>query len=1193
MIRLHYANRLENLVAPLADAIASQQRVRPLDPVTIVVPSRVIEHFLKHRVAERIGVAANLDFPFLRRFFAKLIETAEPKLHILDVEELELVLFESLRAAIGLDELRAPRIYIENGQPTDAEKEIRTFRLARQLARLFREYSIARRSMLQRWMKNPAGDGELSENEKWQRRLWMSTFGPNGVLRGEWKADDTESRWMLLPEAFDTVATSSLKAALPKALHVFGLAYVGPAYLRILSQIGKLTDLHIYALNPCLEFWEDVEPLSRSDRESWARRFSKVGSALEESIDPFNLDAARDTPALRLWARPGREYIRMLNELTECDFDPHFTLAGDRMTSLLGSLQEDILNRAPQRSLADSDPREDDASIRFLACPGIAREAEIVANEIWSMLERDARGRDAIRFHQIAVMVPDALYSDYLPHLESAFSRLHQLPMNIVNRGSISESPVREAISLLLRLPLGRFSRDEMLHLLNHPVIRGEEAEIETEQATRWCEELGIFFGADANDLSNTYIPPDAYHWDQGLRRMALGVFLSREADQEPRFYEGPASIEYLPYSTTQDESGAVATFIRSARGLLADAVEIRSARLTLAQWSQRLSDLILKHIEVDDPVDDRIRERCIQAIESIARPELRSAPVSYQIAYEALSARMAELESQGAQFTEHGIAIGPLSALRTIPFRAIFMLGLNESQFPERDRREPMDLRIARRRAGDVSPTERDRYLFLETLLAARERICLSYTARNAKTGDQLDPSSVILELQFILRGYVNGNALDSLTIKHPLSRYDRRYFPNTDPDSSENPRDQLVTYDDEARRGAAMAALRRDLAHHCGNLPLPGRDEPVSLHLSRPAGDALRPSMRLVEVPSARSERVGPPEILLPIAALRKFLECPLQGAAQYALGMFDDDRADLEQWQDEPVAQSILDRTTLLREVFWKVRADPALLVKEYSKAFRISQLAGSAPAGPFADAARRTDYEDLERWFEHAERARCGSLARWIQIRVGRGDEPGKADRILPELVLPLRGGIGGSLRDCVVRLQGSLGFISPNEKGSLRLVLRDGSKVKDFLGGFVAALVLAASGDLAEQRFDAIVIGAGNNKSWSETQSLDCPTADVARGYLSDLVSDLLFARNHYFLPIEAVEDVAKEMSRGHHDLLDVIYDARDNEFSSCSSDYGPIRNARRFDPPSIEILQRIMSRRFGLIRGIFDKPEKH
>ena len=93
---------------------------------------------------------------------------------------------------------------------------------------------------------------------------------------------------------------------------------------------------------------EDVDHLSRSDRESWTRRFSKIGSEMEESIDPFNLEAAGDTPALRLWARPGREYIRMLNELTECDFDPHFTHRSSEATSLLGNLQEDILNRAPR-----------------------------------------------------------------------------------------------------------------------------------------------------------------------------------------------------------------------------------------------------------------------------------------------------------------------------------------------------------------------------------------------------------------------------------------------------------------------------------------------------------------------------------------------------------------------------------------------------------------------------------------------------------------------------------------------------------------------------------------------------------------------------------------------------------------------------------------------------------------------------
>ena len=327
MIRLHYSNRLENLIAPLADAIAAAQRERPLDRVTIVVPSRVIENFVRHRVSETIGIAANLDFPFLRRFLAGVLEKADPRLRILDVQELELVLFESLRVAMRerSREWSVPIAYIEQGEPAEKEKERRTFHLARQLALLFREYSIARGTMLRNWTRpDYAASEQLSETERWQQQLWKSIFGPNSCLRGEWKADDPETDWRLLPDAFETIAASRLKVALPRVAHVFGLAYAGPAYLRIFSQIGKFIDLNIYALNPCREFWEDVEHLPRAERESWTRRHSKVGD-LEHSTDPFGLEAASDTPALRLWARPGREFIRMLNEATECDFDAHFT----------------------------------------------------------------------------------------------------------------------------------------------------------------------------------------------------------------------------------------------------------------------------------------------------------------------------------------------------------------------------------------------------------------------------------------------------------------------------------------------------------------------------------------------------------------------------------------------------------------------------------------------------------------------------------------------------------------------------------------------------------------------------------------------------------------------------------------------------------------------------------------------------
>jgi hypothetical protein len=233
--------------------------------------------------------------------------------------------------------------------------------------------------------------------------------------------------------------------------------------------------------------------------------------------------------------------------------------------------------------------------------------------------------------------------------------------------------------------------------------------------------------------------------------------------------------------------------------------------------------------------------------------------------------------------------------------------------------------------------------------------------------------------------------------------------------------------------------------------------------------------------------------------------------------------------------------------------------------------------------------------MEQWIERTHSAGCIGLDEWQEVRIGRGDEFARAQRIVPELSIPVRTDVRDDRAPPrVAKIHGSLGFFSPARSASLRLVLREDARVKDFLGAFLSAIVLAAAGELSEKQFDAIVVGARNGKSRSEIRSLQRPTAELARDYLSDLISDLLFDKNHhYFLPIEAVEDVNKEITRGSRgDLVDVINDSRDNEFARCSSDYGPIRNARRFEPPNAKTLAKIMDRRFGLIRAIFERGKR-
>src|SRR5579863_5232133 len=153
MIHLHYSNQLENLIAPLAESVAEHQRRDPLDPLTIVVPSRVVEQFVKYRLAESLGVAANLNFPFLRTWLAEILEKADRNIKILDSGQLQLILFECLRSSTHRDdpELKPARDYIQAGSSTDSDIELRTLTLAGELARIFREYSISRRQLIKRW----------------------------------------------------------------------------------------------------------------------------------------------------------------------------------------------------------------------------------------------------------------------------------------------------------------------------------------------------------------------------------------------------------------------------------------------------------------------------------------------------------------------------------------------------------------------------------------------------------------------------------------------------------------------------------------------------------------------------------------------------------------------------------------------------------------------------------------------------------------------------------------------------------------------------------------------------------------------------------------------------------------------------------------------------------------------------------
>jgi exodeoxyribonuclease V gamma subunit len=1206
MIALHYSNRLENLIDPLAASIRERQAIDPIAPISIVVPNRAVEQFVKYRLAERLGVAANLKFPFLRAFLADLVERADPHIRVLETEGLRMLLFERLRpgARSANDPLSGVDAYLDARGADDARRDLRVFQLADRLARLMREYSIKRSAMLAGWPRRSRFTaGPWADSERWQRELWGLIFDGKRAVRSE-LVREPGRKWMLLPDALGNLSSEVLKEALPAELHVFALSDAGPAYVKILAELGSLRTSHVYAINPCLEFWEDLDTAGGIDRARMVHRKARIEDPFAGDADPFRLAADAENRALRLWGRPGREYIRLLNQLCECDFDDRFVRpASGANSTLLESLQDDILTRAPDR---DSRPAEAgrfarDASLRILACPGIRREAEIVANAIWSVLQADS-GREPIRFHEIGVLVPEASLNSYLPHLESVFGREPRIPLEIAGRRFVRRSRVPEAVELLLALPLGRFTRGEMVRLLTHPALIAGESEAEIERWSAWCAEAGVVFGADRDHLRNTYLGGDLYHWDQALRRMALGVFMTGERSGDFRLATADDG-RYLPLELGQDAGESVMRLVRTARAMIADALALAGARLTLPEWSRAITAYLSRYVLEGDAEAARVRGRCLRQIADMAPGDFQAPAVGYEIAREVAMEAVGAVDSGHGQIHGRGVAVGSMGALRSIPFRVVFVMGLDEATFPARERRDPLDLTLGERSAGDVSASERDRYLFLDAILAARERVFFSYINRNSQTGETLEPSAVLRELEYILRGYLDEAALKNLTIVHPVSRYDLSYFRELRSAPADGIHPELKSFDSDALRGARMALLRKCAREQAKPLPLPGRDDPLIEYLPDAIRPALRDALGLVAPPEAPAAAdIAPEEITISLAALRRYLECPLQGAARYALGMTDDEDDADEFAQDEPLERSTLDRVMALREVFEQAsNIDDSEVDRIWNAQFEIAEMHGRAPAGVFRDAARNSDLAMLEHWYEQARQAGADDLKKFAQVRIGAADEFARAAETLDPLILEVPvAGPDRKVRQRRVRIQGGLGLLRRHRKGGpfdmgVLAIARDQANAADFLRLALGVTALAASGQPIAPRFSAVVVTSPKKDSQTAAvRQFSAPSPDDARQYLTHLVSDLLSTGNDRFLPVEAIEKArqARQEGASDSDLADAVEAVRENDAERTRSDYGPVREARfRFDAPGGDEIARIIGRRYDPIGWIFSEPK--
>jgi exodeoxyribonuclease V gamma subunit len=120
---------------------------------------------------------------------------------------------------------------------------------------------------------------------------------------------------------------------------------------------------------------------------------------------------------------------------------------------------------------------------------------------------------------------------------------------------------------------------------------------------------------------------------------------------------------------------------------------------------------------------------------------------------------------------------------MRSIPFKVLCLVGMNGDSFPRVTRTPNFNLIPQNPGRGDRSQRFDDRYLFLESIISAREKIYISYVGQSIQDNSEIPPSVVVSELlDYVEQAFISPekNIRDIIITRHCLQPFSPSYFRN-----------------------------------------------------------------------------------------------------------------------------------------------------------------------------------------------------------------------------------------------------------------------------------------------------------------------------------------------------------------------------------------------------------------------------
>lgn len=764
MFNIVKSNRMETLMAAMASSLREVPD-NPMSPEWIGIQSRGMKQWICLKMARDLGVCANIRFLFPRQMvdhiltcFSPLEDPREP---VADLTEEQL--FWSVMKQIYENRSRKELSPIEDYIRAD-ETGKKLYQLSLKIAKGFDDYQVYRPEMLCTWQAKKGHATLKDPAALWQAWLWQQVASKQGRPHLANRIQD------FLERGTETEIRPDL---LPPRMSFFGISALPPVFLQVFEKTADIMDINLFLLSPSNQFFFDIKSQRQLERLTLAEALKAESSG----PDPEHLYYEMTNPLLSSLGASGKSFHAGLETFNYHEpFEDLYQDPLDESRTMLAWLQSDILNLVHRKQGQADGPvfiEPSDTSVTIHACHSPMREAQVLKDLLLKAFQQDPD----LAPHDIIVMMPDI--ETYAPFIDAVFSLETHLPFSISDRRKRSESEPVEAFLKILALRNTRLEQSCVLDLLlSDSIARKFDITFdEIGMIEKMAKDAGILWGRDADHRQTLGLTAfEENTWQFGFERLFMGMAM-------PEHHEDLVQgiLPCQPFEGLDLE--VLGKFAAFCQTLFEHLAALRGQN-TMDAWCSVLNKVIASLMDRNytNGKDVIFLAQTLDEIREDAHKAGFCHAVPFDLLASVLEQKLDQTISQG-NFLSGAITFCNIMPMRSIPFKIVVFMGMDEKSFPRQAFSPGFDLIKKYPKPGDKNARDEDRYLFLETLLSARSKLIFTYTGMSIQDNSKIPCAGVLSELSDTMDHSFIFPDTYACHFFHPLHPFDEGYFNQTGP--------------------------------------------------------------------------------------------------------------------------------------------------------------------------------------------------------------------------------------------------------------------------------------------------------------------------------------------------------------------------------------------------------------------------